>query len=294
MNNRPAFLFYTGDWFKITQGLNHKLKGMLLELIIYQYNNKEIPSNIEEISYILNISEEECKKVLKYLSKKLTLINRTDIPNGYTERTTDYYIQSEFQKVFDINSAKSHKNKILSAYGVLMRQNKLSLKDREYIKKGFDLNNYIKLDTEKAINKLTEWFTERLTNIEYEKDNEDEKENIDYNSILEIFHSVCIDLPKVKKLTNKRKKAINAIVKEYDLETIGEVFNKISESDYLNGKIKSWSANFDWIFNKNNFIKILEDNYKNKLNAKNQSMENQADYILRIREESNLKMSENV
>jgi hypothetical protein len=91
------------------------------------------------------------------------------------------------------------------------------------------------------------------------------KVKVEYTKIKEIFNSVCINLPKVKTITNKRKKNINARVKEYDLETIGNVFTKVSQSDFLNGNNSNgWTATFDWIFNPSNFIKILEDNYKNK------------------------------
>lgn len=86
---------------------------------------------------------------------------------------------------------------------------------------------------------------------------------------LELFHSVCNDLPKVKKITEKRKKSIDKIIKEHSLEVLQDVFTKVSKSDFLNGKKTNWIANFDWILIPNNFVKILEDNYKNQSNEKN-------------------------
>ena len=98
-----------------------------------------------------------------------------------------------------------------------------------------------------------------------EEDEKEEEKEIDYKKVKEIFNSVCIKLPQVKKISDSRRKLINARAKEYDLETIGIVLTKVSESDFLNGVGgNGWIANFDWIFNTNNFIKILEDNYKNK------------------------------
>lgn len=91
-----------------------------------------------------------------------------------------------------------------------------------------------------------------------------EKVKVEYTKIKDIFNSVCLGLPKVKTITDKRKKYINAIIREYGLETIGDVFKKVFESDFLNGSNSNgWTASFDWIFNPSNFIKILEDNYKN-------------------------------
>lgn len=98
--------------------------------------------------------------------------------------------------------------------------------------------------------------------------NNDNKKNT-YSEIKNIFNSVCIDLPKIQKLTPTRKKLIDARTKEYDLLTIGNVFTKVAESSFLNGENKNnWVASFDWIFKPGNFIKILEDNYKNRNNGK--------------------------
>jgi len=107
---------------------------------------------------------------------------------------------------------------------------------------------------------------------------------IDFEEVKDIFNSVCIDLPKVKTISEKRKKLIKAREKEYDLQTIGDVLKKVSESDFLNGKVKEWCANFDWIFNQSNFIKILEDNYKNKAIVKEKTINRQTQSVI----ESNL------
>jgi len=90
-----------------------------------------------------------------------------------------------------------------------------------------------------------------------------ESEQIPFQEIIEIFNSVCIDLPKVEKITSQRKKIISARVKEYSFEVLGTVFQKTNQSDFLSGRKTSWKANFDWLMNPTNFIKVLEDNYKN-------------------------------
>lgn len=90
-----------------------------------------------------------------------------------------------------------------------------------------------------------------------------------YQEIIDVFNSVCFELPNAK-LTDSRKKLINARVKDYSLEHIGIVFRKVVESDFLSGRKKDWKATFDWIMSKNNFVKILEDNYKN-LNTEQQT-----------------------
>lgn len=81
-----------------------------------------------------------------------------------------------------------------------------------------------------------------------------------YNS----FSQICISLPKPKKLTDTRKKAIRSRLKEYGKETIIEVFQKTNNSDFLSGRNSEWIASFDWIMKPANFVKILEDTYVNK------------------------------
>ena len=104
---------------------------------------------------------------------------------------------------------------------------------------------------------------------EKEEEREEEKEGeaetkkdepIDFKEVIYVFHSVCLQQPKVISINDKRKKLIQARAKDFSLEKIGDVFKKVSNSDFLNSK-KSFG--FDWIMNPANFIKILEGNYDN-------------------------------
>lgn len=72
-------------------------------------------------------------------------------------------------------------------------------------------------------------------------------------------------LPSVIKITGKREKAVNAILKEFSMEKIKEAFDLVMQSDFLKGKTeRKFACNFDWIFNSDNFVKILENKYKNR------------------------------
>lgn len=66
-------------------------------------------------------------------------------------------------------------------------------------------------------------------------------------------------IPKVLKMTDTRTKALRSRLKEYGIETVETVIQKVIDSDFLS---KKWGkASFDWIFKKSNFLKILEGNY---------------------------------
>lgn len=132
--------------------------------------------------------------------------------------------------------------------------------------------------------------TKHIQNTDYENESESDYENevnskndiviktkIDFKKIIEIFNAVCVEIPKVEKITKPREAAIAARIKDYSLQTIGDVFQLVAQSDYLNGRISNWKASFDWIINPTNFQKILEGNYKNLANAKSNHNASQSD-----------------
>ena len=91
------------------------------------------------------------------------------------------------------------------------------------------------------------------------------KEKIDYKEVVEFFNNTCTQLPKVQKLTKKRETSIRKLIEEYGGEKVGEVLTLVSKSEFLNGKSTlGWRSDFDWILKPDNFIKILEGQYKNK------------------------------
>jgi len=93
-----------------------------------------------------------------------------------------------------------------------------------------------------------------------------------YDKIKDMFNSIAVDLPKVKALSEARKKAINARVKEHGIDLVREAFITAQESDFLCGRSgDKWKASFDWIMNPNNFIKVIEGNYINNGNGKKEN-----------------------
>jgi uncharacterized protein YdaU (DUF1376 family) len=96
-------------------------------------------------------------------------------------------------------------------------------------------------------------------------ENEDEN-RIEYDSLIENYHSLCPKMNQVKVINDFRKGLINARFSEYGLEKITEVIRKAGESDFLNGKNdKVWKADFEWIMRPQNFVKVMEGKYDNKV-----------------------------
>lgn len=89
--------------------------------------------------------------------------------------------------------------------------------------------------------------------------------NIPFSQIVDLFHENCPELPRVIKVTDARRKAIEARWMDCgDLEAWATYFKTAGESDFLNGKVKDFKATFDWLLNQNNMAKVLEGNYTNR------------------------------
>lgn len=93
----------------------------------------------------------------------------------------------------------------------------------------------------------------------------DVRNAFDYQGVVDLFNSVCISLPKVQKLNDKRRKLIVNADKLLGEMTFEGFFNLVESSDFLTGRNGKWSGcGFDWILQPANLTKIIEGNYINK------------------------------
>lgn len=106
------------------------------------------------------------------------------------------------------------------------------------------------------------------SSIKYKEEYKEEK--IDCQEVADAFNETCVSLPRVLKLTNKRKNAIKSILKKYSLEELKNIFKKVEDSSFLNGSSGKWSgATFDWLLKESNLIKVIEGNYDDKCKYNN-------------------------
>ena len=158
-----------------------------------------------------------------------------------------------------------------------------------YVIKHWKINNYIQNDRTQKTTYLEEKaslfikenksYSECIQNVSIDKIRLEEI-SIEESSIVEISEVIdtkpstkdikkkfndIVGLSTVKKIIGSRLKSLNARIKEYSFDEVVEVLDNVSESDFLKGdNDRQWKCNFDWIMNPNNFVKILEGNYKNK------------------------------
>lgn len=91
------------------------------------------------------------------------------------------------------------------------------------------------------------------------------KENIDYQQIADLYNETCVSFPRLTKLSDSRKKAIRARLKQYSVDDFRRMFEMAESSDFLKGKNdRNWSATFDWMVKDANMAKILDGNYNDK------------------------------
>ena len=119
-------------------------------------------------------------------------------------------------------------------------------------------------DTDTEPDTVPESDTVPDTDISSYSSNNDVSISTDYQSIVDLFNSTCLSLPKVQKLTDKRRKKIKALLKSYNEDDVKSVFAKAENSDFLKGSVNSFQATFDWLIESGNFIKVLEGNYDNR------------------------------
>lgn len=106
-----------------------------------------------------------------------------------------------------------------------------------------------------------------------------QKTQVDCAFVLKLYHHICQSLPKVLKLSDKRKSKIRIRFEEMgqDYQVMQEVFEKAEASNFLRGdNNRGWHADFDWIFtNGQNWVKILEGKYDNKPQTEHNRYETQ-------------------
>lgn len=89
---------------------------------------------------------------------------------------------------------------------------------------------------------------------------------INYQEIADMYNTICISLPRMTTLSDKRKEAIAARLKHYTVDQFREMFTKAENSAFLKGSNnRNWMANFDWLVKDANFAKVLDGNYDNTI-----------------------------
>ncbi|TDD77092.1 hypothetical protein [Flavobacterium caseinilyticum] len=226
MSKDPAFLFYHQDFFTGVSDMTNEETGAYIKCMCIQASKNGI--------------SEKHMSIICQSSDIHNLIKSKFVLNIETNLFENLRLKTEIEKRKRYSESRS-------------TNRKKGLKDINkdgFISKSYDKHMENEIEIEDEIENTNE---------------KGEKAKIDFKKIVDAFNMVCNNSPQVEKITESRKTALRKIIKENGLEKLGEAFQKVSESDFLNGAGPTgWKADFDWILKTNNFVKILEGNYQNK------------------------------
>lgn len=83
-----------------------------------------------------------------------------------------------------------------------------------------------------------------------------------YQGVVDAFNETCVSLSRVKSLSEAKRKAIRARLRQYSMDDLRTAFSKVEASPFLKGQNdRNWVATFDWVMKDTNLAKILDGNY---------------------------------
>lgn len=102
-----------------------------------------------------------------------------------------------------------------------------------------------------------------------ERDKEKEKEKrdnrVDFQLIADMYNETCVSFPRIRSLSESRKKAIKARLNTYSVDDFKLLFEKAESSSFLKGgNNRNWFATFDWLIQDKNMAKVLDGNYDDR------------------------------
>ena len=88
----------------------------------------------------------------------------------------------------------------------------------------------------------------------------------DVRQVVEAWNALGIQtIKKVPPSTTKTGQMLRARIKEYGIGSVLEAIEMVKASDFLMGNnSKGWTPTLDWFSRPNNFLKVVNGNYKNK------------------------------
>ena len=204
MAKDPAFLFYSQDFIVGVQVMTFEERGKYITILSQMHQQGRLDK--EEIIFLVGAISNKLKKKFKIDENGL----------WYNERLEGEIIKRESYKP----------NKIASAtLGGLISSGNYSEKQKKFIRKSFNINDFIELKTNEEIKKSVKlWLSECLTIYEDENEDEDESKDGEVEPI-KYYNKDSL----LKELENS----------EQWLERIA-MYHKLKNTDQIITALKSW------------------------------------------------------
>jgi len=100
-----------------------------------------------------------------------------------------------------------------------------------------------------------------------------QRPKLTHDAVIQAYHDLLPDLPRVKAWSPKRKQSLDARIRERcaagkpadAIEYWRQLFSQVAESDFLCGRGKTeFRADLEWLLRPENFLKVIEGRYANR------------------------------
>lgn len=177
MAKDPAFLFYSKDWIEGTMEMTPEEKGVYIDLLVHQHQKGSLPQETKRLCKLVGLSESEFLPIWGGLKSKFTQTEDNRLHNQKLTTVVTERLET------------GQKNKIIGTLASVVRLSKKPDELKKIAKQGFRFEDFLPFINHSLTEKVTEWFTERLSSLEDVNANANEDANINRNRG-EVFFNV--------------------------------------------------------------------------------------------------------
>lgn len=152
MAKDPAFLFMSKDWIEGTAEFMPDEKGVFIDLLCHQHQKGDLPNDTLRLARMVGLSHEDFLRIWKALQPKFKQVGDRLVNRRLEETMTD-------------RSKKGWKNTITGTFASLLRLGNYSSVEYKFLKKKFNIDEFINENKETITDRLTEWIQLCLKSI---------------------------------------------------------------------------------------------------------------------------------
>jgi uncharacterized protein YdaU (DUF1376 family) len=149
----PAFLFYSNSWIQGTSSLMPDEKGIYIDLLCHQHQNKDLPNDTRRLAKMCGISEDEFLKLWVVVKEKFEV------------NSVNRLVNRKLTEVVTERSTKSSTNKVIGQFASILRLSNMTDEMKEKLKKEFKVGDFLGNSDRTVKERLTEWLHSRSESI---------------------------------------------------------------------------------------------------------------------------------
>jgi len=239
---------------KIAGGDTYTIIYLKMLLLALKNDNKLYFEGVEDDfaeELALELDEDE-----ENVSMTLAFLNRQNLIEMISE---DEYLLPQCENMTGIESSSAER----------VRRHRLKKKEEEQLLQSNTLPlhcNNDETDSNKNVTTEIELEIEKEIELEIDIDNVSKDTSVNkFTPIIEKWNS--LNLQQLRTISNNRQTLLNARIKEHGSDSVLEAIENINDSSFLKGQNnRNWMITFDWLVKPNNFVKVLENSYKDNTN----------------------------